>query len=91
MTPDWLTPTEIEDITCGLKQHAAQVRALRAMGFTVITRPDGSPLVGRDHFRRITGGADTTPTQHDHDAAARSFTLRSASGGNVLPMRRTPQ
>jgi len=85
MPTPWLTPTEIAELT-GLIRPSAQVRALRAMGLTVLTRPDGTPIVSLDNFRRVTGGADlTTPT--DDDAEARQYRV-VGGGGNVVALRR---
>lgn len=39
----------------GLRQGAAQVRYLRSLGLTVHLRPNGRPLVGRDHVAAVLG------------------------------------
>lgn len=53
--PIYLTDEELREIT-GRVKYSAQLRALRAMGFTVRVRPDGSPLVSRAHWEQVMGG-----------------------------------
>lgn len=50
-----LKPDEIQEIT-GKIRFKTQVATLRAMGFNVITRPDGSPIVLRDDFKNTLSG-----------------------------------
>lgn len=49
MTP-WLSPSEIDDLCEPLTQHAAQIRFIRQLGITVREKPNGAPLVMRNHF-----------------------------------------
>lgn len=60
--PIELSTREIEAIT-RRKQRAAQVEALRSMGFTVVIRPDGSPLVARAHALQVLGVDASTVAQ----------------------------
>lgn len=55
MTP-FLTDAEIDELCNGLTQPAARVRYLRSLGLTVKTKPNGQPIVGRDHFVLVMGG-----------------------------------
>lgn len=48
-----LSEEEIARITKGLKQKAAKVRFLQALGLTVRRKPDGSPLVNRKHYDAV--------------------------------------
>jgi hypothetical protein len=49
MTP-WLAQSEVDDLCEPLKQHAAQLRFIRSLGITVREKPNGAPLVMRNHF-----------------------------------------
>ena len=49
-----LTTAEIVDIT-GAKRPRTQLDRLRSMGFRVIARPDGSPLIARGHYLATMG------------------------------------
>ncbi len=53
-----LTESEIQEIT-GAVRRTTQVKRLREMGITVIVRPDGRPLVARQHYLLITGSVST--------------------------------
>jgi len=55
-TPPDLTREEIDEICHPLVQNAAKVRFLARLGVTVERRPDGSPLVNREHYVRVRGG-----------------------------------
>lgn len=57
MTDAHLTDAEITSICRPLVQGAAQVRYLRALGLLVKRRPDGRPLVSREHFNDVMGRA----------------------------------
>lgn len=46
-TSPYLTDEEIFEICRPLRQGAAQIRQLKAMGIKVHRRPDGTPLVWR--------------------------------------------
>lgn len=52
-----LTPEELRAVT-GRARWSAQIRWLRANGFTVLQRADGMPLVSRAHFELVMGGVD---------------------------------
>lgn len=84
MHPIYLTPDEIENITAGVVRPSAQVRRLREMGFTVLERPDGTPLVGRSHFQKVTGGAIAAESRSDTEAEARQWQVRPRK---VIPLR----
>ncbi|MDH5325318.1 MAG: DUF4224 domain-containing protein [Gammaproteobacteria bacterium] len=67
-----LTKEEIFDLTRA-KRNSTQIRRLREMGFTVISRADGSPVVSRANFLIVTGGveqnnATKSPIEPDYDA-----------------------
>lgn len=55
MSPD-LTDDEIDEICGGLKQNAAKVRYLQDLGVTVKRKPNGRPLVNREHYNRVRSG-----------------------------------
>lgn len=55
LPPPNLTQAEIDDICHPLRQGAAQVRYLASLGLTVRVRPNGKPLVGRDHAAAVLG------------------------------------
>lgn len=57
MKPINLTPEELRSIT-GRVKPSAQIRWLLSMGFTVLPRADGQPLVSRAHFEARMGGTD---------------------------------
>ena len=50
-SPD-LSDLEIDSICAGLKQNAAKVRYLRALGLRVDRKPNGRPLVARSEWER---------------------------------------
>lgn len=63
MSPINLTLQEIRDIT-GRCKPSAQIRWLQSMGFTVLKRADGKPLISRAHFELKMGGSvERTKTQ----------------------------
>ncbi len=47
-----LTDDEVDQITAGLRQNAAKIRFLQSMGLTVRRKPNGRPLVNREHYNR---------------------------------------
>ncbi len=53
--PD-LTQAEIAEICSPLKQPAAQIRYLERLGVQVARRPDGRPLVSRQHYEQVRRG-----------------------------------
>lgn len=52
MTP-WLSQVEVDDLCEPLKQSAAQIRYMREQGLTVRTKPNGTPLVMRNHLEQV--------------------------------------
>lgn len=63
MSPINLTFEEIKEIT-GRCKPSAQIRWLQTMGFTVLRRADGKPLISRAHFEFKMGGtADRSKAQ----------------------------
>jgi hypothetical protein len=59
MTSDkslFLTNEEIAEICRPLKQPAAQIRYLRSLGIVVQAKPNGRPLVVRDHAAFVLSG-----------------------------------
>lgn len=57
----YLTDQEINDICDGLQQPAAMIRYLRHIGLTVVEKPNGRPLVSREHFTQVMAGKAITP------------------------------
>ena len=55
MTP-YLTDPEINEICAGLTQPAAMIRHLRQSGVTVLVKPNGRPLLSREHFHTVMAG-----------------------------------
>lgn len=51
-----LLDAEIDSICAGLVQNCAKVRYLRRMGLTVRTKPNGKPLVNRNHYDAVMNG-----------------------------------
>lgn len=51
--PPDLTQSEIAEICAPLKQPAAQARYLQRLGVSVQRRPDGRPLVSRQHYEEV--------------------------------------
>jgi len=56
VTIPWLSDSEVDDLCAGLTQNAARVKFLRSQGLTVTTKPNGRPLVMRDHAERVLSG-----------------------------------
>jgi hypothetical protein len=50
-----LTDNEIDCICDGYRQNAAKVRFLLKLGLTVRKKPNGRPLVNRQHYDRVMG------------------------------------
>jgi len=48
-----LTDAEIDSICDGYVQNAARIRYLRSMGLTVRQKPNGRPLVNREHYQAV--------------------------------------
>lgn len=53
----FLTDAEIREITRPLKQPAAIVRWFAEHGFVIKVKPNGFPLIGRNHFEEVMIGA----------------------------------
>lgn len=60
-SPPDLTQAEIDEICDPLTQGAAQIRYLRSLGVTVDRRPNGRPLVNRQHYNLVRGAATPAP------------------------------
>lgn len=72
-----LTPDELVEITNGLTQAAAQLRALHAMGYARAHRPRNGPVVlARAHFLAVEEQR-TVAAQEQNQAAA-------AAGASVV-------
>lgn len=54
--PD-LTDEEVDSICAGLKQSAAKVRFLQGLGLRVSRKPNGKPLVNRQHYNAVRGAS----------------------------------
>lgn len=61
-----LTDVEVDSICDGYVQNAAKVRFLRSLGLTVRVKPNGKPLVNRNHYDAVLGCA----TQNHQAASA---------------------
>ncbi|WAC72111.1 DUF4224 domain-containing protein [Roseateles sp. SL47] len=70
--PPDLTREEVDEICHPLVQNAAKVRFLRGMGIKVEQRPDGSPLVSREHYVQVRQRAASAGSQLMDDAAVTS-------------------
>lgn len=53
--PPDLTDEEVSQICAGLRQNAARARFLQRLGLRVDRRPNGSPLVNRQHYNAVRG------------------------------------
>jgi hypothetical protein len=58
MTSD-LTDDEVDSICAGLRQNHARVRFLQFLGLTVRQKPNGRPLVNREHYNAVMNGKAT--------------------------------
>jgi hypothetical protein len=58
-----LTDEEIDSMCQGLRQNAAKVGFLRALGLHVDVKPNGRPLVSRAHHDAVRGAAARQPLQ----------------------------
>lgn len=54
-----LSDEEIDAICAGYVQNAAKVRYLKRQGLTVRTKPNGRPLVNRNHYDAVMSGANS--------------------------------
>lgn len=85
MLSPWLTDDEVSDLCDGLVQPAAQVRYLVGMGFTVKTKPNGRPLVGRSHVESVLCGPAMASGQKrvGIDKAALLQVVKGGRGGTT--------
>ncbi|WP_371132762.1 DUF4224 domain-containing protein [Methyloversatilis sp.] len=67
----FLTSDEIADICRPLKQPAAQIRYLRSLGMVVQAKPNGRPLVVRDHAAFVLSGGKLKESE-PHEVIRRS-------------------
>jgi rhodanese-related sulfurtransferase len=85
----YLTDQEIDVMCDGLRQNAAKARYLRDLGITVKSKPNGRPLVMREHAERVLSGAaaiaandapatDPQKTQPNRLALVAAFGRRTA-------------
>lgn len=58
-----LTDPEVDAMCDGLTQNAAKVRYLQGLGLTVGTRPNGRPLVMREHAKQVLAGLPLAAAQ----------------------------
>lgn len=61
MAGEFYTDAEVDELCAGLKQHAAMVRHLRALGLRVDRKPNGRPLAWKpapDPAAHTAGPAD---------------------------------
>lgn len=56
MTLPWLTDSEVDDLTAGVRTNAARARHLEDMGLCVNRKPNGRPLVMRAHAEAVLSG-----------------------------------
>jgi hypothetical protein len=69
MTP-WLTDAEIDDLCAGLVQNAAKLRYLRDdLKLKVATKPNGRPLLHREHYDQVMCGLPTDRRKRVQPAA----------------------
>lgn len=52
----WYTDNEIDDLCAGLINSASKIRYLRALGLHVERKPNGRPLVMREHAEAVLSG-----------------------------------
>lgn len=55
-TLPWLSDEEVDSLCEGLVNDAAKVRYLRRQGLTVTRKPNGRPLLMRDHTKAVLSG-----------------------------------
>lgn len=60
VTTPWFSDAEIEAMCEPLTQPAAQVKYLRSQGLHVTVKPNGRPLVMRDHAERVLSGLEAS-------------------------------
>ncbi|MBU3595114.1 DUF4224 domain-containing protein [Polynucleobacter sp. 86C-FISCH] len=65
MTSAYLHQEEIDEMCEPLRNGAAQIRYLRAQGFTVLVKPSGKPLMLRAHRDEVLRGINTATLQKD--------------------------
>ena len=64
--PTILTEEEIKLITKAIRP-TTQIDRLRQMNFTVIRRPDNTPVVSRANFLKVTGALPQDQAQQDFE------------------------
>lgn len=69
MTP-WYSDAEIDDLCEGLQNNAAKVRHLRSLGLTVTQKPNGKPIVMREHATAVLAGLKEVLSVDTHVPAA---------------------
>jgi len=58
-----LTDVEINEICGGLVQNHAKIKFLQSLGLMVRRKPNGKPLVNRQHYQNVmTTSAANSPT-----------------------------
>lgn len=48
-----LTDIEIDEICGGLVQNHAKIKFLQGLGLTVRRKPNGKPLINRQHYQNV--------------------------------------
>ncbi len=61
MNPN-LTDDEVDAICAGLRQNAAKVRFLNNLGLEILRKPNGAPLVNREHYNNVMGNGNKAHT-----------------------------
>lgn len=84
----WYSDTEVDDLCEGLTNNAAKVRHLQGMGLTVTRKPNGRPLVMRNHAELTLSGmkaaqaaietASATSRQPNRNALVLQFKTKGA-------------
>jgi hypothetical protein len=62
-----LSDNEIDNICDGYIQSAAKVRFLQSMGLIVRRKPNGRPLVNRNHYDAAMGGCEAVGINTEPD------------------------
>jgi len=57
-----LNDAEINEICGGLIQNHAKIRFLLSLGLTVRRKPNGKPLVNRQHYQTVMTSAEVCQT-----------------------------
>lgn len=83
MTLPWLTDSEVDDLTAGVRTNAAKRRHLEAMGLFVSRKPNGRPLVMRAHAEAVLSGLARIEAEH---AASKAKAPAQANRGALVQM-----